>query len=204
MNRGTTPAPVGNQIRMRHPKNSTKLVAMSTYGAAQLAASFQTVRKNTIQIAEDIPEDKYVFEPAPGVRTVAQLLVHIAVAPRLWLAFNKNEVTTLVGLDFMSLFMANSSEEQTPRTKFEIISLLQSEGGAFSSYLSGLTDEFLAIQVTLPDGQSEKSRLESFMGAKEHEMHHRGQLMLVERQLGIIPHLTRIMQERFAQPQAKA
>lgn len=28
-------------------------------------------------------------------------------------------------------------------------------------------------------------------GGKEHEMHHRGQLMLVERMLGIVPHLTR-------------
>ena len=37
---------------------------------------------------------------------------------------------------------------------------------------------------------------------KEHEMHHRGQLMLVERMLGITPHLTRAMQERMAAMQA--
>ena len=30
------------------------------------------------------------------------------------------------------------------------------------------------------------------------EMHHRGQLMLIERMLGIVPHLTRHMQERMA------
>jgi hypothetical protein len=29
-------------------------------------------------------------------------------------------------------------------------------------------------------------------------MHHRGQLMLIERMIGITPHLTRAMQERFA------
>ena len=29
------------------------------------------------------------------------------------------------------------------------------------------------------------------LGVKEHEMHHRGQLMLIERMLGIVPHLTR-------------
>jgi len=29
------------------------------------------------------------------------------------------------------------------------------------------------------------------LGVKEHEMHHRGQLMLIQRQLGIVPHLTR-------------
>jgi uncharacterized damage-inducible protein DinB len=36
------------------------------------------------------------------------------------------------------------------------------------------------------------------MSIKEHEMHHRGQLMLIERMVGIVPHLTRQMQERMA------
>jgi len=36
---------------------------------------------------------------------------------------------------------------------------------------------------------------------KEHEMHHRGQIMLIERMIGIVPHLTRQMQERFARAQ---
>jgi uncharacterized damage-inducible protein DinB len=41
------------------------------------------------------------------------------------------------------------------------------------------------------------------LSVKEHEMHHRGQLMLVERILGIVPHLTRQIQERVAQAQEK-
>ena len=36
------------------------------------------------------------------------------------------------------------------------------------------------------------------LSAKEHEMHHRGQLMVVERMVGIVPHLTREMQARVA------
>jgi uncharacterized damage-inducible protein DinB len=36
------------------------------------------------------------------------------------------------------------------------------------------------------------------LSTKEHEMHHRSQLMLIERMLGIVPHLTRQMQERMA------
>jgi len=38
--------------------------------------------------------------------------------------------------------------------------------------------------VTEPDGKTAKTRFERLLGAKEHEMHHRGQLMLIERQLG--------------------
>jgi uncharacterized damage-inducible protein DinB len=33
-------------------------------------------------------------------------------------------------------------------------------------------------------------------------MHHRGQLMLIERMLGIVPHLTRQFQQRMAARQA--
>ena len=43
-----------------------------------------------------------------------------------------------------------------------------------------------------------KTRFEMLLSTKEHEMHHRGQLMLIERMLGIVPHLTRQMQERMA------
>ena len=43
-----------------------------------------------------------------------------------------------------------------------------------------------------------KSRFEMVLSVKEHEMHHRGQLMLVERMIGVVPHLTREMQARFA------
>jgi len=45
----------------------------------------------------------------------------------------------------------------------------------------------------------EKTRFEMLLAAKEHEMHHRAQLMTIERMLGITPHLTRQMQERMAQ-----
>jgi uncharacterized damage-inducible protein DinB len=40
------------------------------------------------------------------------------------------------------------------------------------------------------------------LGLKEHEMHHRGQLMLMQRMLGGVPHLTREMQARMAQMMA--
>jgi uncharacterized damage-inducible protein DinB len=41
------------------------------------------------------------------------------------------------------------------------------------------------------------------LSVKEHEMHHRGQLMLIERILGIVPHLSRRMQERQATTAAR-
>jgi uncharacterized damage-inducible protein DinB len=94
------------------------------------------------------------------------------------------------------------AEEKTPRTKPEIIALLESEGEAFANALASLTDEQLAVRIAQPDGVSSKTLLETMLSPKEHEMHHRGQLMLVQRLLGSTPHLTRAMQERFAAMQA--
>lgn len=47
-----------------------------------------------------------------------------------------------------------------------------------------------------------KSRFEMLIAPKEHEMHHRGQWMVIERMLGITPYLTRHMEERIAAIQA--
>jgi uncharacterized damage-inducible protein DinB len=60
--------------------------------------------------------------------------------------------------------------------------------------------------VTMPPGgqPASRTRFDMIVSVKEHEMHHRGQLMLVERMLGIVPHLTRDMQARMAQMQAAA
>ncbi len=168
---------------------------MSVYGGKEMAAAFRTVRKNTIQIAEDIPEDKYDFVPAPGVRPVAKTLVHMAISPSLWPELAK--VTTFVGFDFMSIRDRFAAEEAKSRTKAEILELLRSEGEKFAAWQESLTDEFLAVGVTDGDGKTVKTRFERILGGKEHEMHHRGQLMLIQRLLGITPHLTKQTEERM-------
>lgn len=179
---------------------------MTHYGPKELAASFRQVRGNTIQIAEEIPETKYDFRAAPDCRTVAQTLVHIACAPEFQLHIQRNRVTDLQRVNFLELVQKVSAEEGKPRPKAAIIALLKSKGDEFASYLEGLTDAFLAEQVTMPPGAQPptKSRFEMLLSPKEHEMHHRAQLMVLQRMLGITPHLTRQMQERMAQRAATA
>ena len=74
---------------------------MNYYGAKDLADGLRTVRKNTLIIAEEIPEDRYGFRAAPETRTVAQTLTHIAVAARMPEQIHAVERrTTLEGFDF--------------------------------------------------------------------------------------------------------
>jgi uncharacterized damage-inducible protein DinB len=178
---------------------------MIYYGSKELAQSFRTVRKNTIAVAEDIPEQHYGFKAAPETRTVAQTLVHVAVSPRYHEQIHRIERrTTFEGFDFFAFFGALSAEEKVARSKAEITGMLRADGEKFAQWLEGLPEDFLSQQVGSPQGAMppSKSRLEMLMSAKEHEMHHRGQLMLIERLLGIVPHLTREMQARVAAMQA--
>ena len=178
---------------------------MSYYGAKDLAGSFLTVRKNTLTIAEEIPEDKYSYRPAEGSRTVGEMLAHIALGGKFQEQVNLVEKrSSMVGFDFMKFRSGIAAETAKPRSKAEIITLLKDEGEKYAKALESLTDDFLGQSVTMPSGGNppSRTRFEMLASVKEHEMHHRGQLMLIERMLGITPHLTRENQARMAAMQA--
>lgn len=174
---------------------------MTYYGAKDLAASFRTVRKNTVTIAEDIPEDQYGYRPTPDSKTVSEILTHIALGSR----FQEQVVlidkrTTMVGFDYFPFRERVTAEMNQPRTKAEIVTLLQTEGEKYASAVEGLTDEFIGGSIAMPPGgvPPSRSRFDMLLSVKEHEMHHRAQLMLIQRLLGITPHLTREHQARLA------
>jgi uncharacterized damage-inducible protein DinB len=175
---------------------------MTYYGAKELAESFRTVRKNTIQIAEEIPEEKYGFKATDDVRTVEKLLTHIALATRFPYQIHAVEKRTgMEGFNFMPLVQEMTAEEAKSRTKAEVVALLRTEGEKWAGFLSGLSEEFIGQVITMPPGGNppQRTRFDMLLSVKEHEMHHRAQLMLIERMVGIVPHLTRQMQERMSQ-----
>jgi uncharacterized damage-inducible protein DinB len=171
---------------------------MNYYGAKELAASWRTVRKNTIQVADDIPEDKYAFRAAPGTMSVGEMLAHLAATTH-WAqqCFFVEKKTSVAMEDFGRWMSEVDSKEKALIGKSAIVAALRNEGEAFAKQLDAITESELAEMITgNPAGP--KSRLEMILGIKEHEMHHRAQLFLIERILGIVPHLTRARQERMA------
>lgn len=175
---------------------------MLPYRAQDLARSFRTVRKNTLQAAEEIPADQYGFRAAPGCRTVEKQLTHIALLHRFQHRLHGIEKrATLEGFDFPALMAELAAEEAIPRTKADVVALLEAEGELYATFVEQLTDDFLAERVTFPAGgpDASKTRFEMLLSVKEHEMHHRGQIMLTQRMLGLVPHLTREREARMAQ-----
>src|SRR5258708_30860477 len=166
---------------------------MNYYGAKDLAAAFRTVRKNTLIVAEEIPEDKYSYRPAEGTRTVGELLTHIGLGSKFQEQIVLTEKrTSMEGFDFMKLMGGVAAEAAKPRTKAQIIALLKEEGEKYATAVESLSDDFIGVAVSMPPGGTppSRTRFDMLASVKEHEMHHPGPLRLIERMLGITPHFT--------------
>ena len=163
---------------------------MNYYGSKDMADSWRTVRKNTIQVAEDIPEEKYAFRAAPDTMSVGEILAHLAATPHWAIQCHFVEKKTSIAMEDFGKWMGEvGAVSKTLTTKAAIIDALKANGDAVATGLEAMTDAQLGERVGLPMG--DKTRFEMLLGLKEHEMHHRAQLFLIERMVGIVPHLTR-------------
>ena len=166
---------------------------MHYYGPKDMAESWRTVRKNTVQVAEDIPEEKYSFRAAPDAMSVGEILAHLAATPHWANQCHFVDQKMAVTMDDFVKWMGEVGQHsKSLTTKAAIVAALKADGEAFAAGLESMTDAKLGEVVALPMGT--KTRFEMLLGVKEHEMHHRAQLFLMERMIGIVPHLTRARQ----------
>src|SRR3954469_14954075 len=101
---------------------------MTCYGSKDLARAFRTVRANTIQIAEEIPEDKYDFRPAEGVRTVAETLAHIATSTGWPQALHGPRIAAVNFELFMGEMQKSLAKAAELTSKSAILDALKAEG----------------------------------------------------------------------------
>ena len=132
---------------------------MTYYGGKELADSFRTVRKNTLIIAEEIPEAQFDFRAAPEVRSVAEMLSHIAVsASRNYELHTVTRLTTFEGFDWGAFTEKRKQEEQRLRTKPQILEALRQEGETWAGRLQGLPEDVLSADVHLSPQASPSSK----------------------------------------------
>ena len=176
---------------------------MTCYSGTDFGRAFRTVRMNTIQVAMDIPAEQWGFRATPESMSVHEILAHLAAATTWPLKLHGQDKKTFVTFeDFGAYIGASKAFEQACNTREAVLQALETEGEAFASFLDSLSEADLAERVGFPapiDPPS-KTRFEMLMGAKEHEMHHRAQLMVCQRLVGVVPHLTRARQARMATP----
>src|SRR5437763_13074411 len=95
--------------------------SMTYYGPTQLADSFRMVRKNTIAIAEEIPNEKYNYKATPEVMSVAEMLAHLAVTPAWLIEVHSRKVAQIDFEMFAAHRLRAESEQKALREKPEIL-----------------------------------------------------------------------------------
>ena len=105
------------------------------YGTKELAEGFRTVRKNTIQIAEDIPAGKYDFRAAPDVKSVGGMLAHLAVSPRWQVAVHGDRVSS-IDFAFFGTRLAQAAARNRHADEEQIIAALEQGGDQFVTFVS--------------------------------------------------------------------
>jgi peptidylprolyl isomerase len=149
--------------------------------AAELLLPFGELEKQVLGLARAIPDEKYGWRPAPGVRSVKEALLHIAFGNRLLLHVLDAPPREQLGKEVEQ----NAKAEQEPLTKGQVISKLTDSFAEVRKTMEGATAGALSRDV---DFFSTKTTARGILTEIDtHIGEHLGQLIAYARMNGIVP-----------------
>jgi uncharacterized damage-inducible protein DinB len=152
--------------------------------AADLRADIEEVEKKMLDLARAIPEDKYAWRPAAGVRSVGEVLMHVAADNYLMpaaIGFPADPATGVKGSDYKT---AVAFEKRT-LDKAGTIAELEKSFAFVKKSLDGTSSDKLNAPV-LMFGMSLTSQ-KAWIMTTTHVHEHLGQLIAYARSNGIAP-----------------
>lgn len=140
---------------------------------ADVLANFDAAANKLVQLAEAIPQEKYSWSPAPGVRTTAQVFLHVAG-----------------GNYFLGSFLGNSMPEgirdiEKETDKAKVIATLKAANDAARKYIQDAEGPELAKTVDMFGRQQSKRAV--LMSIASHAHEHLGQAIAYSRSVGVAP-----------------
>jgi uncharacterized damage-inducible protein DinB len=162
-----------------------------------IITSWREVRSGLIDEAAQIPADKFSFQAAEGMRTVAQLLQHLVESQKFLVGEACRPDTNLMRKSFAEQIKDYAPNVRETADKDGILNLLGSAMDDAEKQLLGASDEMKNMMTRFDGKQMSKLAFMSF--AVAHEMYHRGQLTVYERLLGIEPKLTQRFRKAFGE-----
>jgi len=141
--------------------------------AQSIRGNFTYLNKEVLDMAKDFPADKYNYRPGEGVRSFAEVLVHIASGNIYAAKAGRGEQVNWDELD-----------PKNYKTKESIVALVQKS-----------IDDAAATLKATPDEQFSKT-LGPWMAVIEHEAEHFGQLNAYYRVNGIVPPQSRLQPKK--------
>ncbi len=157
--------------------SSVALAQDKASGKAQtnaLAAIFHMAHGNIVKAAEQIPEDKYSFQPTKEVRTLGAIFAHLADANN----FFCGQVTGTPK-------EYSDANEKTAKTKAEIVAALKASYDGCGAAYGALSDADLAKPLTIFGNATNYAGAVSFNTA--HNWEHYGNIVTYMRMNGMVP-----------------
>ena len=162
--------------------------AMTYYGGKELAAAFRTVRENTIKIAEEIPGKQVRLHAGARLpQRSARRWRTSRSAPGFQSHIQSNKITDMKTVNFPELMQKvdrrgsqaadQGGDHRVPEVRGRQVRVVP-RGPA------GIVPRRAGDDAARREPPPTKTRFEMLLGAKEHEMHHRAQLMTMQRMIG--------------------
>jgi uncharacterized damage-inducible protein DinB len=162
-----------------------------------IIGSWREVRAGLIEEASQIPEDKFSFRAADGMRSVAELLQHLVESQRFLVGEACRPDTNLMRKSFAEHIKDYAPNVRDVNDKEGVLKLLATAMDEIEKQLREHADEMKNTMKRFDGKEMTKLAFMSF--AIAHEMYHRGQLTVYERLLGIEPALTQRFRKAFGE-----
>jgi uncharacterized damage-inducible protein DinB len=155
---------------------------------AQAAVDLQQLQQKFVDLAGAIPQDKYAWRPEPGVRSIAELFLHISAA-------NYN-IPHMLGAPLPAGFDGKTFEKSTT-DKTQIVAALNKSFGIAIAGVQGMTNaDFAKLEPKLGP-QANDGDVIYILVTHAHE--HLGQAIAYARANGVIPPWTAAAEKKNPQ-----
>lgn len=150
--------------------------------AADILLSFSDSESKVIELAKAVPEEKYSWRPAPGVRSFGEVFVHIAAGNQLLL---KLATTSPTPAELNNTLEEQAKFEKQPYSKARILEMLTESFAAVRKSLESARAGMLARDTVFFGTQT--TRRGVFVNLDVHIGEHLGQAIAYARMNGITP-----------------
>jgi uncharacterized damage-inducible protein DinB len=142
-----------------------------------IRSSWNDVKRNIAESAEQMPEANYAFKPVATVRSFGEILAHVAGANYVFCASAKGEKSPF----------AEDHFEKAGKTKAAIVKAVADSHAYCDAAYTALTDATAGQMVNNPFGSGQGSRAAQLIGNVGHDNEHYGNLVTYFRIKGMVP-----------------
>jgi uncharacterized damage-inducible protein DinB len=144
---------------------------------AELQGAIDDAATKIVALAEAIPADKYGWRPGPGVRSVSEVLIHVAGG--------NFGIPGMAGVQRKPARALPQNAEQAITTKGDVVAALKASYTFLTQAVGDIPDAQLDAPVKLFGQNSTKRGVLVLLATHNHE--HLGQMIAYARMNGIAP-----------------